>query len=277
MKRSLVIAFLVCSLTAWAETDWNGEMRRAFFLDLTQVVTNHTERDVQANEYRRVYLNRDNCNYTLIRSAKSKYVLFPGENVVERRALSSKSDGFNMQKTNFHCFRGEAVACPDSMIPYVLPLRGEQVQVSQRDRYQLYFVHPGDTIYAMRRGQVCLSGSEHSVVIAQADGTFAIYGGVASSFHNTGRWVETGQALGVANEHRVAICYIYLDASVTITDNSTARDVYQFISPALLLSDGVQRLPLGLHTLSPGVLTSDIQTMDMSKREKKRWLKEHSK
>lgn len=47
--------------------------------------------------------------------------------------------------------------------------------------------------------------------------------------------------------------------------------------PALVLKDGVHGLTEGTHTVTPGELTPEIITMDMSKREKKKWLKAQGK
>lgn len=273
MKKLFFLAAILLPLNIFAETNWLAELNHTFFPEVTEIISNHMERDVNAKEYHRVYTNRDYCNYTLARNVGSKYVLQPGDNVVERFPFSSHSDGYNMKKTEFRAFRGTAVNCPDSQIPYCLPLHAAAVEVSQFREYLLYTTNPGDTVYATRRGQFCLSGSPQGVVLCHVDNTFAVYYGLSAIFFQPGQWVEVGQPIGVVRSYRMAMTYTYMTSAVKISNSVSKRELYPFFMPALVLADGVQCLSEGAHTVTPGELTPEIITMDMSKREKKQWLK----
>lgn len=277
MKKVLFLTAILLSLNISAETNWSTELNNTFFLpNISEIITNRMERDANAKEYHRIYTNRDHCCYTLVRKVGSKYVLWPGDNTIERYPFSSQTDGFNIRKTDFEALRGVATS-PDTQKPYCLPVHGQTIEVEKKQEYLLYHTNPGDTIYATRRGQFCISGTPQGAVLCHADNTFAIYYGLSTLFFKPGDWVEVGQAIGVIRGARLAMCYTYMTSAVKISDVNNYRELYPVLNPVLLLEDGARSLPMGLQTVTPGELTQEIITMDMSKREKKQWLKSQTK
>lgn len=181
----------------------------------------------------------------------------------------------------------------------VIPL--QSVDETYRDKkapegyYAIGFtLNEGDTLFAARGGKVIrlvqdqeadlegltFSSDRNIMEVEHADGTIAQYSIFKknSSFVNIGDKVQMGEPLALAGgknylagyQVRIQIYYLHFDPS----NSQESKDwySYKYLTPEFITSSGKKQV-LEDNTKYRGLLTQEMIMSDMSKREKKRYLK----
>ena len=213
--------------------------------------------------------NSDFCDYTIRTSAGTTFTVYPGKN-----DLSKKDDG-SWQK--FYWFRGKAISGIDAKYPYVLPVEPgtEVVLLNDPREMQLSFVitvKQFAPVFAMRRGRVCMTSYDNSVLVWHDDGTFAAYMNVHDARVFPGDFVETGQMIGSCGFGKLSISIFYLDSNKI---HSNSADAFTHMTPYIMTGSGAVKLETGVKYVS--YIDTDIITREMSTSEKKKYLKSTSK
>lgn len=277
--------FLIALLT-FASTMYSQEFMRVFSLSNSPelIVQNKIRYNPATKSKDRIYINTDHCAYLVVRKGARYYNAFPGENLVESRQVQSQAAEGNFSKTEYSYYRGIFPKQEPANGYYALPLAvGESILIdphairarnSERtENYLSFSAQNNDTVYAMRGGVACLVGDNKGVVINHIDETFAVYFHMRSALVQPGDAVEVGQPVGLAAGGKVYVGFVYLDEKYFKQKEVAIEYPYTHFVPQLW--DGSQFVQPGDRELSIVVptLTTDLITQDMSKAQKKRYLK----
>ena len=125
----------------------------------------------------------------------------------------------------------------------------------------------------MRGGIACLVGDKKGVVINHIDETFAVYYHMRRALVQPGDAVDVGQPIGLAASGKVYVGFVYLDEKYFKQKELAVEYPYTHFVPQLW--NGSQFIQPGEMAISIVVptLTVDLITQDMSKAQKKRYLK----
>ena len=213
--------------------------------------------------------NSDFCDYSIKSSSGTTITVYPGKTDI------SRNDDGTWQR--YIWFRGKAISGIDVKYPYVLPVEPETEVVllnDQREK-QLSFavvMKQFAPVFAMRRGRVCKTSYDNSVLVWHDDGTFAAYMNVQDARVFPGDFVETGEMIGSCGYGTLSISIFYLDSNKI---QSNSADSYTHITPYILTETGAVKLETGAKYVS--YIDTDIITWEMRPSEKKKYLKKISK
>lgn len=256
----------------------------AFMRKGSNCLENKMEKRPYENIVERVYINNDYCDYYLVRGS-SWYSLQPGVNVVE--TLDTKSDHQKaqyemgtsaMNTTNYTSLPGRFVTKLDTNIVYAIPCAAtyavaSSVNSSSSIHSYNFEIPNGDTIFAVRGGSVCLApkGYEHNTTtIYHIDGTFTFYMH-ARMIIAPGEMVEVGQPIAIACEGKPLHIYIWYLDKQKVKDK--ADFPYSPVIPRWQSGDTQVKLQKE-KTLLTATIRDELIMQDMSKAEKKRYLKQ---
>ena len=265
---------------------YSQEFMRVFSLcnSPEAVVQNIVRYNADAKAKERIYINTDHCAYMVVRKGARYYNAYPGENLVESRQVQSQAAEGNFSKTEYHYYRGIFPKNEPANGYYALPLAvGDSILIephaiharnSERTENILSFsIQNNDTVYAMRGGVACLVGDKKGVVINHIDETFAVYYHMRRALVQPGDAVDVGQPIGLAASGKVYVGFVYLDEKYFKQKELAVEYPYTHFVPQLW--NGSQFIQPGEMAISIVVptLTVDLITQDMSKAQKKRYLK----
>ena len=285
MKRYVIIAFLCVTSVLNAQ-----EFMRVFSLHNSPelIVQNTVRYNAAAKAKERIYINTDYCAYMVVRKGARYYNALPGENLVESRQVQSQAAEGNFAKTEYRYYRGIFPKKEPADGYYTMPLgAGEKILIdphiiharhSERtENYLSFSTQNNDTVYAMRSGIACLVGDKRGVVVNHKDETFAVYYHMRCSLVHPGDAVEVGQPVGLAASGKVYVGFLYLDEKYFKQNEVAVQYPYTHFVPQLW--DGTQYIQPSSKAISVVVpaLTDDLITQDMSKIQKKRYLKSKKK
>ena len=277
--------FLIALLT-FASTMYSQEFMRVFSIynSPEPIVQNIVRYNADAKAKERIYINTDHCAYMVVRKGARYYNAYPGENLVESRQVQSQAAEGNFSETEYHYYRGIFPKNEPANGYYALPLAvGDSILIephaiharnSERtENYLSFSIQNNDTVYAMRGGVACLVGDKKGVIINHIDETFAVYFHMRSALVQPGDAVEVGQPVGLAAGGKVYVGFVYLDEKYFKQKELAVEYPYTHFVPQLW--DGEQFFQPGEMAKSIVVLTltTDLITQDMTKAQKKRYLK----
>lgn len=256
----------------------------AFLHKGSNCIENKMEKKPYDNVVERVYINSDFCDYYLVRGS-SKYTIQPGVNVVETLDTKSgnqvaqfQTETSAMNKSEYHALPGRFVTKLDTNIVYAIPCAAtyavaSSVNSSSSIHSYNFNIPNGDTIFAVRGGSVCLppKGYEkNTTTIYHSDGTFAFYMH-ARMMVTAGQEVEVGQPIAIACEDKPVHLYLWY------LDKQKVKDKHDFpYSPVIpRWQSGDKQVKLQEEkALLTATITDELIMQDMSKAEKKRYLKQ---
>ncbi len=273
-------------LLAFASAMYSQEFLRVFSLNNSPelIVQNKTRYNPATKSKERIYINTDHCAYLVVRKGARYYNAYPGENLVESRQVQSQAAEGNFSKTEYRYYRGIFPKTEPANGYYALPLAvGESILIEphmirarnseRKENYLSFSTQNNDTVYAMRGGVACLVGDNKGVVINHIDETFAVYYHMRRALVQPGDAVEVGQPVGLAAGGKVYVGFVYLDEKYFKQKEVAIEYPYTHFVPQLW--NGSQFIQPGDSAVSIVVppLTTDLITQDMSKAQKKRYLK----
>lgn len=278
-------------LLAFATTLTAQEFRKVFSLGNTPepVVRNIVRYDNATKSLERIYINSDYCSYVVVRKGARYYNAAPGENVVESRQVQSQAGQGNFTATNYNYYRGFFPSADPAAGYYAFPLAvGETITVEphtirfgeNREREEIYYmsfaIQENDTVYAMRGGVACMVGDKKGVIINHIDETFAVYHHMRKAFVSPGDAVEIGQPIGLAAGGKVYVSFLYLDKAYFKQKEMAEEYPYTHFVP--LLWEGTQYVhyEMTASRVVPAI-PDELVMQDMSKAQKKRYLKNKKK
>ena len=110
------------------------------------------------------------------------------------------------------------------------------------------------------------------MVINHTDETFAVYYHMRRAFVKPGEVVEVGQPVGLASEGKVYVGFVYLDEKYFKQKEVAVEYPYTHFIPQIW--DGTQYVRYEKVTyVAVPTLTDELVTQDMTKIQKKRYLK----
>ena len=219
----------------------------------------------------------------VVRKGARYYNVIPGENIIESRPMRSQAMEGNYAATEYRSYRGVFPKKEPKAGFYAMPLaQGEKVVVDpniihfkgseREENYLSFLVQNNDTVYAMRGGTACLTGNEKGVVINHTDETFAVYYHMRRAFVKPGEVVEVGQPVGLASKGKVYVGFVYLDEKYFKQKEIATEYPYTHFVPQIW--DGSQYVRYEKVTsVAVPALTDELVTQDMTKYQKKRYLK----
>lgn len=272
-------------MLAFAATLSAQEFHRVFSTDNNPelVVQNIVRYNKATKSKERIYINRDHCSYVVVRKGARYYNAMPGENLVESQPVQSQAAGANFTATKYIYFRGIFPSKEPETAHYALPLAvGDKINVdphivlvrnSRREEcYTSFEVQTNDTVYAMRGGSACIVGDDKGVIINHVDETFAVYYHMRKALVTPGDNVEVGQPIGLAAGGKVNVSFLYLDGKHFKQKEVLVEYPYTHFVPQIW--DGTQYTRFEKPaTVTVPDLTDDLVTQDMTKAQKKRYLK----
>jgi hypothetical protein len=248
-----------------------------------------------------VYANKDYCDYYIVCTNGTITDVYPGFNVIQRLSrYSSVYDKYrNMARYKYTFYKGRF---PDKLNPdfiYALPIRqGDSTNYIIKDinnyidsnkvSILVFSIKSLDTIYAARSGIVCLDNPrgldltrtkaiKTSILIYHRDYSFAQYSELSKILVKPGEKVKVGQAIGCASKANADKEYSQLLFSIFFLDknkfNEAKESKYTNILPVFHTQNKGDIKPEEKQTYI-SELTDEIQTQEMSKKEKKKFEKQ---
>lgn len=221
------------------------------------------------------YYNNDYCHYLHIQDG-DKTVLRPGKNTVYKRSKGELESPYKYGKTYYlyrGCFPNKKF---DPFFTYALPFKdGARVRwkIDRREpkRTLLMQCESCDTVYASRSGVACrINPDKSSLLVYHNDCTFAGYMNMTECFISPGQQVNTGDPIGISNSEGLSMTIFFLDENL-FADGKHIVHPYTHIMPVFRTDKGDIRLET--KTIYRSVIDADILTREMSKSERKRYLK----
>lgn len=282
MRRGLTTVLVLLGFAAGMPAQ---ELLKVFSTkNYPELIVKNTVRYNNATKSReRIYINSDYCSYMVVRKGARYYNAMPGENLVESRPVQSQASEGNFSKTDYQYYRGVFPKKDAAGGIYALPLAaGQKVIVDphiihfkgneREENYISFGVQENDTVYAMRGGVACLAGDKKGVVINHVDETFAVYYHMRRALVQPGEEVRVGQPVGLAAGDKVYVGCVYLDEKYFKQKEVAEEYPYTHFVPQIW--DGTQFIRYDKPAvITAPALTDEIVTQDMTKSQKKRYLK----
>ena len=247
-----------------------------------------------------VFYNNDCCDYYLVRANGKSYHLHSGRNMVIMKMGRAKSKGpsamlaqratpetssyivkpkpkSRLKVGSYQCYPGKFPKKLDKSFPYALPVKHGKETAWRTDTLENqltlnFFVPERDTVYATRGGVVCKAGDEGQVLVYHADCTFAAYLMLESKFVSPGSEIHAGEPIGVASSEGVSISFYYLDKAQFRRSEKVADYPYAHFVPVFRTGEGDVKPEEGKTYCA--VTDDELVTQEMSRREKRQYLKE---
>lgn len=222
------------------------------------------------------YYNEDYCDYYLYRINDRSYNLIPGKNTVFRIEKNSQAENPFKSSSSYRYYRGKFPKNFQIGTLYALPVKDGQKTGWQTDPREpvktLNFrIKESDTIYATRSGIACTTANTQQLLIYHPDQTFAAYLVMSENFIQPGEEVQVGQPIGKAGPSRVSISFFFLDENKFKGGESSGYPYSHFI-PVFRTTVGDTKLKE--KTIYQAVVDDELIMQDMSKRDKKKYMKQ---
>lgn len=222
------------------------------------------------------YYNEDYCDYYLYRINDRSYNLIPGKNTVFRIEKNSQAENPFKSSSSYRYYRGKFPKNFQIGTLYALPVKDGQKTGWQTDPREpvktLNFrIKEGDTIYATRSEIACTTANTQQLLIYHPDQTFAAYLVMSENFIQPGEEVQVGQPIGKAGPSRVSISFFFLDENKFKGGESSGYPYSHFI-PVFRTTVGDTKLKE--KTIYQAVVDDELIMQDMSKRDKKKYMKQ---
>lgn len=222
------------------------------------------------------YYNEDYCDYYLYRINDRSYNLTPGKNTVFKIEKNSQAENPFKSPSSYRYYRGKFPKNFQINTLYALPVKDGQKTGWQTDPREpvktLNFrIKEGDTIYATRSGIACTTANAQQLLIYHPDQTFAAYLVMSKNFIQPGEEVQVGQPVGKAGLSRVSISFFFLDENKFKGGESSGYPYSHFI-PVFRTTVGDTKLKE--KTIYQAVVDDELIMQDMSKRDKKKYMKQ---
>lgn len=237
------------------------------------------ETDTYGNREFNFYVN-DFCDYYLFIEHDRSYNLRPGKNTVFEEVRGSQS-GYNPFSGGgrYRCYRGRFPKRFDPSLPYALPVRpGIAVEwmTDRRERHKTmnFKMSPGDTVYAVRSGSVCMTIDGRLLLVYHSDNTFAAYMTLSGSMLSPGDEVTVGQPVGIAGLSGVSVSFFFLDGNKFEAYEASGYPYTHFV-PVFRTSEG--DLYLEEDVAYTAVADEGLIMQDMTPAAKKRHIKKMKK
>jgi hypothetical protein len=248
--------------------------------------------------------NKDFCDYYLYISflysegfqgmaTGASVVVSPGQRPIMNYRVNEKATryGYNYR---YAMFRGNTDKKTDVEFSYALPVANEEttfaVITENREGYQLAFELPTDTVYACRGGVICNDDlkdntakgnksfsdnrSLSQITVYHADGTFGEYVFKGKSLTYPGQDIKTGAPIAIVNnslkKYSVRFSVYFLDKN-KVKDQNIGNKHTHFRPFFQTYDEGKVRLENEKAYICE--LTDEMLMQDMSKRERKKFLK----
>jgi hypothetical protein len=301
MKNILISGFTIVLLSVF-------QANAQSFQDMSNAV--QLSDDFDENQGRLTFYadNKDFCDYYLYISfvySEGFQGMTTGASVVvshgQRQIKSYKVDekatryGYNYR---YAMFRGNPNKKPDVEFSYSLPVvNGETIfaeTTENQEGYQLAFELPTDTVYACRGGVICddnlkdhtakgyksFSDSRHlsQITVYHADGTFGEYVFKGKPLVYSGQDIKIGTPIAIVDnsleKYSVRFSAYFLDKN-KVKDQNVGNKHTHFRPFFQTYDEGKVRLENGKTYICE--LTDEMLMQDMSKGERKKFLKNRTK
>lgn len=241
------------------------------------IIESKWEKDAQgATELN--YYNEDYCDYYLYRANDRSYNLSNGKNTIFKIEKNAQVDNPFKSASSYTFYRGKFPKDFNIQTPYALPVKNNQKtawKTDPREPFKTLNFHTkqGDTIYATRSGIACKTTNPQQLLIYHPDQTFAAYLVMNENFIEPGEEVQVGQAIGKAGPTGAAISFFFLDENKFKGGLSSGYPYSHFI-PVFRTTEGDVKPEE--KTIYQAVTDHDLIMQDMSKRDKKKYMKLHN-
>lgn len=238
------------------------------------IVESKWETDTQGNQVLNYY-NEDYCDYYLYRMSDRSYNLTPGKNTIFKIEKNASFDNPFKSASSYKYYRGKFPVNFQIDTPYALPVKDGQKTGWQTDPRESvktlnFRIKEGDLVYATRSGIACKTTNPRQLLVYHADQTFAAYLVMSENFIQPGEEVHVGQPVGKAGSSRVSISFFFLDENKFKGGESSGYPYSHFI-PVFRTTEGDVKLKE--KTIYQAVIDDELITQDMSKRDKKKYMK----
>jgi hypothetical protein len=268
------ILFILTFAVFLSGIDSNAQVLHYLMKIDKNLIDSKWETDAQGQQCLNFY-NHDYCDYLRVQENEFK-VLRPGKNTVYKKTESQLENAYKYGKS-YYLYRGRFIDKKfDPYFVYALPFKnGAKVRwkIDRREpkRTLLMECQTCDTVYAARSGVVCrLNQDKSTVLMYHSDHTFAGYMNLLSSFVTAGENVTAGTPIGIARGGGMSFTVFFLDENM-FEDGKMIVHPYTHIMPVFRTDKGDIRLEE--KTVYTSVIDADLITKEMSKAEKKRYLK----
>ena len=221
------------------------------------------------------YYNNDYCPYYMFRiNEKEAYSIKPG-----KTSLITKDKNDKMHKAlgpgYYRYYRGMFLKSFNPAFVYAMPVKdGKNVMctqdLSERVKTITFKSNYRDTVYASRTGRACNTDFNRGVLLYHEDGTFAAYLNLEEKFISPGDVARTGEPIGISGFGGVSLSVFFLDENL-FKFGETKVYPYTHFNPYFRTDKGDVRLEM--NTEYKAVVDDDVITSEMSKSQKKRYLK----
>ena len=246
-----------------------------------------------------ILYNNDYCDfYTIMLRGKKVHDVHPGRNLIVMGRSRKKSDytyskasvsqiSINkfsgpLYKRDINSYRlryypGRFPKKLDKSFPYALPVKHGKETSWRTDSLENYltlnfYIPKRDTVYATRSGIVCKAGDGRQVLVYHADCTFAAYLMLERKLVNPGDEIHAGEPIGVASSEGVSISFYYLDKAQFRRGEKLPDYPYAHFVPVFRTGEGDVKPEEG--KVYRAVTDDELIVQEMSKREKRQYLKE---
>lgn len=232
--------------------------------------------ETNAQESRELnYYNKDYCDYYLYRMNDRSYNLTPGKNTIFKIEKNAQFENPFKSSSTYRYYRGKFPKNFQINTPYALPVKdgqktGWQTDPRESKKTLNFRIKEGDTIYATRSGIACTTANPQQLLIYHPDQTFAAYLVMSENFIQPGEEVQVGQPVGKAGSSRVSISFFFLDEN-KFKGGETLGYPYSHFIPVFRTTEG--DIKLKEKAIYQAVIDNELITMDMTKRDKKKYMK----
>ena len=237
-------------------------------------VTSKWENNDKQEYFLNLY-NTDFCEYYVTRGDDFSYVANPGKTQVYRFDNYEAASNYTRYSQGYRYSKGRPLKSFDPKFPYALPVSSGTVVKALPDKRQpvrsyVFLIEPGDPVFAMRSGKVCICEVPGCLLVYHKDGSFAAYIGLDDIGPVEGDGVLTGEQIGLCSKARLCVSLFFLDANKY--DGKSYP--YTHFTPVVRTSGG----DIKLDTKEPmtAVVDADIISLDMGKTARKKYLKKHA-
>jgi hypothetical protein len=253
--------------------------------------------------------NLDFCDYYLhiffrnaegfqaMTSSTSLAVSHGRQRMIKTYRVDEKATRYAYQYS-YLTFRGTIYKKPNVDFLYSLPVVNEETifaeTVENQEGYQLAFELPTDTVYACRGGILCDDNlKDHSakgrngfnnsrvlskVTVYHADGTFGEYAFMGKPIGYPGRKVDVGTPIAIVDEsigkYSAYFSAYFLDKNKV--NHTNVGNKHTHFRP-FFQTDNEEKIRLENGKTYTCKLTDEMRMQDMSRRERKNFLKSRAK
>lgn len=226
-----------------------------------------------------IFTNHDFCDYYVYIVDTRSYNLRPGKNTMF--TIHKGSNAYNPfeNPSSYNYYRGAFVRKFDPKFPYALPVKNGvrtawKTDTRESVKTMNFGMRQGDTVYATRAGMACKTSDPRQLLVYHSDCTFAAYLGMDENFIVPGEEVMTGQPIGVAGRWTVSISYFFLDENKFESFRITGYP-YSHFMPVFRTTEG--DVVMDEKRKYTAVIDDDLIMKDMSKGERKKYLKKKNR